>query len=55
MAQVLSGKYAAWRLYGINVTTGAITFQRGIYGSPSNDSAHHLQHPTSRTSGRACC
>ena len=38
MAQVLSGKYAAWRLYGINITTGAVTFQRGIYGSPSNDS-----------------
>ena len=38
MAQVVSGTSVAWRLYGINITTGALTFQRGIYGSPSNDS-----------------
>jgi ASPM-SPD-2-Hydin domain-containing protein/putative pyrroloquinoline-quinone binding quinoprotein/HYDIN/CFA65/VesB family protein len=38
MAQVVNnGKYVAWRLYGLSVATGAITFQRGIYGSPSND------------------
>ena len=37
MAQVVSGTYVAWRLFGIRVATGAVTFQRGIYGSPSND------------------
>jgi hypothetical protein len=38
MANVNTGSAVAWRLFGINVTTGAITFTRGIYGSPSNDS-----------------
>lgn len=37
MAQVVSGTYVAWRLYGLNAATGAVTFRRGIYGSPSND------------------
>jgi hypothetical protein len=51
MAQVLSGKYVAWRLYGINTTTGAVTFQRGIYGSPSNDS--HITFSTAQQGQRA--
>ena len=51
MAQVLSGKYVAWRLYGINITTGALTFQRGIYGSPSNDS--HITFSTAQQGQRA--
>jgi len=37
MAQVVSGTHVAWRLYGLNVATGAVTFQQGISGSPSND------------------
>jgi hypothetical protein len=50
MAQVLSGKYVAWRLYGINVATGALTFQKGIYGSPSNDS--HITFSTAQQDQR---
>ncbi len=38
MANVNTGGSIAWRLFGINVTTGAVTFTKGIYGSPSNDS-----------------
>ncbi len=37
MAQVVSGTYVAWRLFGLSIATGAVTFRRGIYGSPSND------------------
>jgi len=37
MAQVTNGPYVSWRLYGLSVRTGAVTFRRGIYGSPSND------------------
>ena len=51
MAQVLSGSYVAWRLYGINITTGAVTFQKGIYGSPSNDS--HITFSTAQQGQRA--
>jgi outer membrane protein assembly factor BamB len=38
MANVNTGKSVAWRLFGLDVTNGNITFQHGIYGSPSNDS-----------------
>ncbi len=51
MAQVVSGTSVAWRLYGINITTGALTFQRGIYGSPSNDS--HITFSTAQQGQRA--
>jgi hypothetical protein len=37
MAQVVSGTHVAWRLFGLSAQTGAVTFRRGIYGSPSND------------------
>jgi hypothetical protein len=51
MAQVVTGTSVAWRLYGINITTGALTFQRGIYGSPSNDS--HITFSTAQQGQRA--
>jgi PQQ-like domain/Abnormal spindle-like microcephaly-assoc'd, ASPM-SPD-2-Hydin len=51
MAQVVSGTNVGWRLYGLNVATGAITFQRGISGSPSNDS--HISIDTRQQGQRA--
>ncbi len=38
LGQVNTGNSIATRLFGIDVSTGNITFTKGIYGSPSNDS-----------------
>jgi hypothetical protein len=38
LGQVNTGGSVATRLFGINVSNGNITFTKGIYGSPSNDS-----------------
>ena len=38
MANINTGKSIAWRLFGVNATTGAINFTKGVSGSPSNDS-----------------
>jgi outer membrane protein assembly factor BamB len=34
---LLKAKSLSWHLFGINVQTGAITLNRGIFGHPSND------------------
>ncbi len=38
MANINTGASIAWRLFGLDVSTGKITFQHGVYGSPSNNS-----------------
>ena len=38
LANVNTGKAIVYRLFGLDISTGKITFQHGIYGSPSNDS-----------------
>ncbi len=38
MANINTGKAVDWRLFGVSVTTGKISFTHGVYGSPSNDS-----------------
>jgi hypothetical protein len=42
MGDTVAGTLNAWRLYGINVSNGAQTFEREMYGNPSNDSHIHL-------------
>ena len=36
---LLKAKSLSWHLFGINVQTGAVTLNRGIFGHPSNDSS----------------
>ena len=55
MAQVVSGTYVAWRLFGLSVATGAVTFRTGHLRQPVQRPAHHDQQPASKASGRACC
>jgi len=38
LANINTGKAIVYRLFGLDISTGKITFQHGIYGSPSNDS-----------------
>jgi hypothetical protein len=38
VANIDTGKYTAWRMFGIDISNGAVSFEHGIYGSPSNDS-----------------
>ena len=43
-----------WHLFGLNVSTGAITFKQRVAGKPSND-PHLVPAPCPRTSGPPCC
>ncbi len=39
MANINTGNGIDWRLIGLNIANGNVTFTHGIYGSPSNDSS----------------
>ena len=45
MAKSTPGSTIAWRLFGINVTTGAITFTAGYLRQPVQRLPHQLQRP----------
>jgi Abnormal spindle-like microcephaly-assoc'd, ASPM-SPD-2-Hydin/PQQ-like domain len=36
---LLKAKSLSWHLFGLNVQTGAVTLNRGVFGHPSNDSS----------------